>query len=51
MEMDIRDIEPVNPRLTEKRSGFLKKVENQKKVSPSICYSCCVISIHFILLK
>jgi hypothetical protein len=38
--MEIRDIEPVNPRLTERRTGFSNKMENQKKVSPSICYSC-----------
>ncbi len=38
--MELRDNEPVNPRLTERRSGFSQKLGNQNKVSPSICYSC-----------
>ena len=36
--MEIRDNEPVNPRLVERRSGFSKKTE--KKVKPSLCYIC-----------
>lgn len=38
--MEIRDNEPVNPRLKERRSGFSRKTEELKKVRPSLCFNC-----------
>ncbi len=36
--MNLTKKEPVNPRLIERRSGFIKNKES--KVRPSLCFSC-----------